>query len=226
MTETSTTVAFLDLAQSTTYAEVHGDAAAVDILDRFFDVVTDALDGQARLVKTLGDGVLLAASSPADGIAVATRVLTGFHDHDGLPEVAGGLHHGPVIERNGDTLGRTVNLASRLSDAAPAAALWVTDLAARAAADAGHGVEPVGPTTLPGVPDPVEVFAVAPCDHDQHRTVTDPVCGMRIVPGATTPHLDADDHRHRFCAQHCQTLFLADPHRYHTVAPTTRRDQQ
>lgn len=218
MTGTSTTVAFLDLARSTTYAEVHGDAAAVAVLDRFLDVVTDALDGQARLVKTLGDGVLLAASTPGDGIAVATRVVTGFHDQDGLPEVAGGVHHGPVTERDGDILGRTVNLASRLSDAAPPATLWVTDLPARAAADAGHGVEPLGPTTLPGVPDPVEIYAVAPCDHDQHSTVTDPVCGMRITAGPTTPHLDLDDLRHWFCAQHCRTLFVADPRRYSTVA--------
>ncbi len=211
MTDTDATVAFLDLARFTTLTDVHGDAAALAVLDQFTDAVDGALQGQARLVKTLGDGVLLTAPTPTDGIAVAVRIVTAFHDHDGLPEIAGGITHGPVAARGGDVLGRTVNLASRLSDAAPASSLWVTDRVARAAADAGHRVEPLGPVELPGVLDPVEAYGLTPCGHDHHATVTDPVCGMRITPGPATPHLDLDDGRHWFCAEQCRARFTPDP---------------
>lgn len=213
MTDSDATVVFLDLARFTTLTDVHGDAAAVDVLDRFMDTVECALQGQGRLVKTLGDGVLLSAPNPADGVAVAVRVVTAFHDHDGLLEIAGGLTHGPVTERGTDVLGRTVNLASRLSDAAPASTLWVTDPVARAAADGGHRVEPLGPVELPGVLDPVDAYTLTPCAHDHHTTVTDPVCGMRITPGPATPHLDLDDGRHWFCAEHCRTRASASAQR-------------
>lgn len=217
MTDTDTTVAFLDLARFTTLTDVHGDAAALAVLDQLTDVVDGALQGQARLVKTLGDGVLLTGPTPTDAIAVAVRVVTAFHDHDGLPEIAGGIAHGPVAERGGDVHGHTVNLASRLSDAAPASSLWVTDRVARAAADAGHRIEPLGPVELAGVLDPIEAYSLAPCGHEQHTTVTDPVCGMRITPGPTTPHLDLGDRRHWFCAEHCRARFTPDPQRQDIV---------
>lgn len=208
------TVAFLDLSRFTSLTDACGDDTAVEVLDRFVATVDDALAGQARRVKTLGDGALLTSDTPADGIAVAVRIITSFHDEHGMPDIAGGLHHGPVIERDGDVFGQTVNLASRLSDAAPAAGIYTTDTCARAASEAGLEVEPLGPLELRGVLDPVEAFAIVPCDHRGDTTVTDPVCGMRIAHGDATPQVEHGGRTIWFCAAHCEARFVADPDRY------------
>jgi class 3 adenylate cyclase len=78
-----------------------------------------------RLVKTLGDGVLLTfpdARGAVEGCVELLRALPGAD----LPPGHAGVHAGPIIERDGDVFGRTVNLAARVGDLAPAGALFVT----------------------------------------------------------------------------------------------------
>ncbi|HKE75954.1 MAG TPA: XdhC family protein [Acidimicrobiales bacterium] len=45
-------------------------------------------------------------------------------------------------------------------------------------------------------------------------TATDPVCGMEVVAGGTTLHLDHDGDRHWFCGSGCLRAFAADPAAY------------
>ncbi len=45
-------------------------------------------------------------------------------------------------------------------------------------------------------------------------TVTDPVCGMQVVPGSETAARDIDGRRHLFCSESCVARFDADPGRY------------
>ena len=214
MTAEERTVVFLDLARFTTLTDVHGDSTAVGVLDRFLACVDGALQGQAIVVKTLGDGVLLVAESPSTGAAVAARVIERFHDEVGLPDVAGGIHHGPVLLRDDDVLGATVNLASRLADAAPPSELYATEGPARAAADAGLLTRPLGGIELAGVVRRVEVYAISPCDHRADATQVDPVCGMRILPGPKTLCHDDDGGTFWFCADRCRDAFVADTARY------------
>jgi adenylate cyclase len=214
MTGTERTIAFMDLSRFTSLNDVHGDTTAVDVLDRFLACVEASLDGGARVVKTLGDGVLLEAPDPDVGVRVAARIIERFHDEAGMPDVSGGLHHGPVVAREGDILGATVNLASRLADAAPASELYTTAEPARAASRAGLRVEPLGPTVVRGLRDPVDVFAVAPCDHNAPDVRTDPVCGMRITPGPNTTHLEIGERTEWFCSSGCADKFAADADRY------------
>ena len=61
------------------------------------------------------------------------------------------MHRGPVIEREGDVYGRTVNLAARIADLAPDGAVYVTvDLASDLTA-AGLTVTPIGTHDLQGI---------------------------------------------------------------------------
>jgi adenylate cyclase len=53
----------------------------------------------------------------------------------GLPQVHAGVAAGPVIERDGDYVGRTVNLASRLADTAEADQVLVNGAAATEATE-------------------------------------------------------------------------------------------
>ena len=151
----SRTIVFLDLTRFTALTDAHGDDAAAEVVDRFVDAVTAAVVGRGRLVKTLGDGVLLEARDAAAAIEVADDVSHRLHDAEAMPEVTGGIATGSVVDRGDDVLGAVVNLAARLSDLATPGELRVTEHAARAAADAGWQVEPLGTTEIRGFHDPV-----------------------------------------------------------------------
>src|SRR5690606_11580669 len=112
--------------------------------------VTAALEGRGRLVKTLGDGVLLELSDAGTAIAVADEVSHRLHDIEQMPEITGGIATGTVVDRGDDVLGAVVNLAARLADLAPSGELRVTHVAARAAASAGWQVEPLGAVDIRG----------------------------------------------------------------------------
>ena len=56
----------------------------------------------------------------------ATHDLLEALPANGLPTGHAGVASGPLINRDGDVFGRTVNLAARIADAAPDGRLWVT----------------------------------------------------------------------------------------------------
>lgn len=83
--------------------------------ERSRDLVTGS---GARVVKTLGDGVLFVADDLGTGIDVALDLVAGFHDGAVPLVVHGAVTWGRVLSRSGDVFGPTVNLASRLADLA------------------------------------------------------------------------------------------------------------
>ena len=213
---TERTIAFLDLTRFTALTDAHGDDTAATVVDRFLGAVTAALEGRGRLVKALGDGVLLDMIDASSAIDVADDVSHRLHDLEQMPEVTGGIATGTVIDRGEDVLGSVVNLAARLADLAPAGELRVTEAAARAAAAAGWQVEPLGALDIRGFHEPVTVFRVVLCHPDD--CVTDPVCGMRITPGPDTPRADVHDPASWFCSSACADRFRSAPDRYRTAA--------
>jgi YHS domain-containing protein len=62
---------------------------------------------------------------------------------------------------------------------------------------------PEAAVRLRGMPDPVDVVAVRPCDNDGDRTVLDPICGMRIEPGSATLWRVLDGRQTWFCGSEC-----------------------
>lgn len=209
---TDTTIAFLDVTRFTALADVHGDDLALDVIDDFVAAVDAAVQGRGRIVKTMGDGVLLQLDGPEDAVVVADEVSQCLHAMTGMPELTAGVATGPVVERSGDVFGTTVNLASRLAGLAGAGELLATDAAARAAAAAGWQVEPLGLTKIRGLHDPVCLHRLVLCPAEQ--CVTDVVCGMRITPGAATPGEVVDGQRLWFCSPACLERFRSAPERY------------
>jgi adenylate cyclase len=108
----SMAVGFADLAGFSTLSQAMSGAELATLLVDFerttYDLVVE-LDG--RVVKTLGDGVLFTAGTPAAAARVGLR-LAGLGSE--LPPVHVGLGWGPVLIRQGDCFGPTVNLVSRL----------------------------------------------------------------------------------------------------------------
>jgi len=76
------------------------------------DVVTEH---GGRVVKTVGDEVMFAATPGAPAAAIALDIADALAADELLPDVRVGMSTGPVVSRLGDVFGTTVNRASRLT---------------------------------------------------------------------------------------------------------------
>src|SRR5205814_367588 len=69
------TFAFVDLAGFTALTDVHGDHDAADLIEHFETLTRAALDPDDRLVKTIGDAVMLVSPTPAGGMHLVRRLV-------------------------------------------------------------------------------------------------------------------------------------------------------
>lgn len=160
-------IVFTDLVGFTEYTDVHGDQAAVEVLDRQSSLVHDELAGQGRIVKELGDGLMLWFGDVRVGLTVARNILASVsaaRDRDEFPlAVRMGMHLGDVVERGSDFVGQTVNIASRVADIAGPGELLVTEQVVRSLDGNGQtaAFRPVGPTRVKGVGAPIWLHRLA-----------------------------------------------------------------
>ena len=104
-------IAFADLAGYTRLTEEEGELTAVDAVERFIEAVEVTLPDEARVIKTIGDEVMIVGSDPA----ALTDWAVGFQSlqtERPLPRIA--IHYGVALYRDGDYYGREVNIASRV----------------------------------------------------------------------------------------------------------------
>ena len=156
-------ILFTDLVGFTAYNDAMGDAAALKVIDQQRTVV-DALlydRDDARVVKELGDGLMIWFGSAAAGLGFAIELLDAIES----ARMAGrfplavrmGLHHGEAIARGDDLVGQAVNIAARVSDLAGPGELLVSEDALSASDGSGSGValSPIGPAAVRGVQEPI-----------------------------------------------------------------------
>jgi len=118
-----TTVLFADVSGSAKLYDSVGDTAAFEAIGACIDQLRQAAEaGGGRVVKTMGDEVMALFPSPDAAASAATRMHAAV---ESLPAVGSnklalriGFHSGPVVQRNNDVFGDTVNVASRLADQA------------------------------------------------------------------------------------------------------------
>jgi len=105
-------IAFADLAGYTRLTEEEGELHAVDAVERFVEGVEVTLPDDARVIKTIGDEVMVVGSDPA----ALTDWAVGFQRlQAGRPLPRIGIHYGYALYRDGDYYGRDVNIASRVA---------------------------------------------------------------------------------------------------------------
>jgi adenylate cyclase len=149
---------FVDLAGYTRLTEDRGDEAAASIAARLSDIVQDSPRRyRGEVVKWVGDGVMFRFRDPAGAVMSALEIV---HDVPaaGLPPAHVGVAAGPVIQQAGDYYGRTVNLASRISDRAAAGQVLVNDLIAETASTPDVRFVSIGAVDLAGLGRPIELF--------------------------------------------------------------------
>lgn len=161
-------IVFTDLVGFTEYNDAVGDEAAAEVLDRQGQMVADALAActGGRLVKEIGDGLMLAFDSPVDALDTAVSILVAVERAraEGTFPLAMrmGMHHGEAVVRGDDLVGHTVNVAARVAALAGPGELLVSDSVVDASA--GHSppatMSPIGPARVKGIHDPIWLHRV------------------------------------------------------------------
>ncbi len=145
-------IAFADLAGYTRYTEEEGEEEALSYVERFIDSVADTLPDGARIVKTIGDEVMIVGQDPRALCEWAVGFQT-LSTERPAPRI--GVHWGGAIYRDGDYFGREVNLAARVVARARGSEVLITDAVRSAVERLDHlSFEDIGQVKLKGFSEP------------------------------------------------------------------------
>jgi adenylate cyclase len=128
------TFLFADLVGFTELTSQRGDDEAAELAISFHGRVSElARELGCHVVKAIGDAVMVRSENGEAAVQLARGIL-GLARAGGLPPVRVGLDTGTAVERDGDWFGATVNTASRVTAAAGAGELLMTERTRNAAA--------------------------------------------------------------------------------------------
>ena len=173
-------IVFTDIVGFTKLTDHHGDDVALALLERQERLVRAALPPTARVVKELGDGLLLWFDDPREAIDTCLRLQCDFDTMSETPDrddrsdandvplwVRIGMHWGCPRHRGDDIVGRDVNLAARIVDLAGPGEVLCSEETIGAIDDrAGFAFEPLGPVFVRGISEPVEIVRVMSASGD------------------------------------------------------------
>src|SRR6185436_679840 len=173
------TFGFIDLEGFTALTEAQGDVDAAQIATHFAKLTASVLGPGDRLVKTIGDAVLVTSPNAASGVALVERLLTEAAADPRMPSLRAGLHHGSAVEKDGDVFGAAVNLAARVAAEAHAGEVLGTEAIAEAARVVGIPVAELGAVSLKNVRGKIKLFQLA-LVVGVTATPVDPVCHTQV----------------------------------------------
>lgn len=169
------TVLFADLRGSTALYQQLGNAAATGLVTKAVQsLALSGVGGGGRVVKTLGDGLMVLFDSAQAGVQVALQMqdqlgkaMAAQRSPAADPRSAGihlhvALEHGEVIELGQDCYGDAVNVAARLLDHSGDQEILVTaNVLAQLDESSRRGFRSLDAIALRGRAQPVAVYACA-----------------------------------------------------------------
>jgi adenylate cyclase len=128
-----TAVVFVDIVGYTSRSRNLSESELVQWLEAFeTEAAQLAVESGGRIIKSIGDEVLLVADDPVAAAEIALELTRrGEDEDDAYPRVRAGMAYGEVVNRLGDVFGSTVNVASRLTSVARPGTLLVDEGAYR-----------------------------------------------------------------------------------------------
>jgi adenylate cyclase len=157
-------VAFTDIVGFTEFTAVRGDDEAIALLSLKERLVRAALPEGARVVKELGDGLLLWFPSAPESLRTCLDLQDAFERESENPLVPLwvriGLHWGCPARRGDDLVGHDINVTARIVDVAGPAEVLVSEAlhAQCAATIADVSFDELGPVVMKGVPEPMRLY--------------------------------------------------------------------
>lgn len=157
-------VLFTDIVDSTQLIDKLGETGAHECRQRHFSLLRRTVDDfDGRVVKNLGDGLMILFADPKAALLCATALQRAVSaDADGLG-LRVGVNVGELLREGDDYFGTTVIVARRLCDSANSGQTVVSDAARVLAAETAEPSElgsyqPLGRLPLKGIAKPVEAF--------------------------------------------------------------------
>ncbi len=158
------TILFTDLEGSTSLLSELGDSAYMALLGEHDLIIRRALVARrGREVKHTGDGVMASFDDVPHALACAIDILDRLDDRNvssGAPAllVRIGMAAGEPVDRDDDLFGSTVNLASRICNAAHGGQILVSELVRELGIKDGFTFSPAGMRVLKGFPGPIALY--------------------------------------------------------------------
>ncbi|MBA4180532.1 MAG: hypothetical protein C0506_08090 [Anaerolinea sp.] len=157
-------VLFTDIVGFTEFTALRGDLEALALLSRQEEIVRASLPGSARVVKELGDGLLLWFPDACAALDFALE-LQDRYDQENATDVMPiwvrmGMHWGTQTRRRDDIVGHDVNVASRIVNHAGPGEILLSDatLAAIGTSAGSYQFDELGPVVMKGIPAPVRLY--------------------------------------------------------------------
>lgn len=156
-------VVFTDLVGFTELTADLGDDYAISVLDRQSEIVRMVMPDSGRIVKELGDGLLMIFDDACEAIATALRMRAALEHPAGTRGEPLWLriaaHWGSPARRGDDIVGHDVNLAARMVDLAGPGEILASESVV-SQLDGAYPVDELGLVVMRGIPDAVRLFRV------------------------------------------------------------------
>jgi adenylate cyclase len=120
------TIAFADLVGFTRLGEAVPPEDLERLASRLAELARDVAVAPVRLIKTIGDAVMLMCTDPVP-LLDAMLDLVAAADSSDLPQLRVGIASGSAVSRAGDWFGSPVNVASRVTGVARPGAVLVAE---------------------------------------------------------------------------------------------------
>jgi adenylate cyclase len=153
-----TAVAFADLVGFTALGETIPSEELGGLAGRLSALAGEVVAPPVRLVKTIGDAVMLVSPEPAELVDTSLLLVEASEADRGLPALRAGVAYGPAVNRWGDWYGTTVNVASRLTTRARPDSVLVTEPVRDAVGDGAFAWSAAGEKKLKGLSAPVTAY--------------------------------------------------------------------
>jgi adenylate cyclase len=156
------TVCFADLVEFTRLGEEVPASELGMVAGRLEEMAATVAKPPVRLVKTIGDAVMLVSTEAVPLVGASLELITAAEaEGDQFPWLRAGLASGPTLPQSGDYYGRPVNLASRITGVARPGSVLLDETTRDAAGD-GFSYSFAGERRLKGIDSKVKLFRVRP----------------------------------------------------------------
>jgi adenylate cyclase len=155
-------ICFADLVGFTKLGEEIETQELGLVAGRLEEMATVVAEPPVRLVKLIGDAVMLVSAEAEQMLDAALRLVEAANEEgEQFPRLRAGIARGSVLTQSGDYYGRPVNLASRITAIAKPASVLVDENVKEAAAE-GFVYSFAGERRLKGFDARVRLYRVRP----------------------------------------------------------------
>ncbi|MGV0795185.1 adenylate/guanylate cyclase domain-containing protein [Mycolicibacterium sp. XJ1819] len=155
------TIAFADLVGFTRLGEMVPPEGLERLAHRLADLAREVAVHPVRLVKTIGDEVMLVSPDPVPLLEAVMTLVEATDGDEDFPRLRVGMATGMAVSRAGDWFGSPVNLASRVTGAARPGSVLASESARDAIGDDDRfSWSFAGARHLKGIKTDVKLFRV------------------------------------------------------------------